>query len=266
MALRVCVAGATGWAGSALARGIAQADDLVLVGGVSRKHAGQVLGEVLGTTCLDVVLRSSAVEALASPCDVFVEFTKPEAAMANVQTALQHGAHVVLGTSGLSDHDLAGLGELAQKCERGLLAVGNFSLVSVLLQRFAEIAARHLPQWEVLDYADSTKPDAPSGTALELVHRLSKVGVPCQDIPPSATVGSPESRGATMNGMQVHAVRLPGYVLSVEVVFGMLDQRLILRTEAGSSAQPYVDGALTAIRGVGTFVGLKRGLDSVMDL
>ena len=75
-----------------------------------------------------------------------------------------------------------------------------------------------------------------------------------------------ETRGARLAGSQVHSIRLPGYTISVETVFGMPDQRLTLRHDSGSGAQPYVDGALLAIRKVNTFVGLRRGLDSVMDL
>ena len=69
-----------------------------------------------------------------------------------------------------------------------------------------------------------------------------------------------------MNGAQVHSVRLPGYVISVEAIFGLPDQKLVLRHEAGSSAQPYVDGALLAIRRVASFSGLRRGLDTVLEL
>ena len=178
MELRVCLAGATGWAGAALARGIAAASDLKLVAGVSRRHAGRRLGEVLEIPDLDAPLSASAAEALAADCDVFVEYTRPEVAAANVEAALRRGAHVVIGTSGLSDADLAAIGELAESRGRGVLAVGNFSLVNLVLQQCAELAARYLPQWEILDYADAAKVDAPSGTTRELAHRLSEVRRP----------------------------------------------------------------------------------------
>ena len=266
MTLRVCLAGATGWAGAALARGIAQAADLELVAGVSRRHAGRRLGEVLGIPELDAPLSASAADALAGDCDVFVEYTQPEAATGNVTAALQRGAHVVIGTSGLADPDFAVIDALARRRERGVLAVGNFSLVNLLLQKCAELAARHLPQWEILDYADAGKLDAPSGTARELAHRLSQVRLPRLIVPLDQVQGPGESRGATLGGTQVHSIRLPSYVISAEVVFGLLDQRLTLRYDAGSSPEAYVEGALLAIRKVGGFVGLRRGLDSVLDL
>lgn len=118
----------------------------------------------------------------------------------------------------------------------------------------------------MIDYAGAGKPDAPSGTARELAYRLSRVRSPKLPVPIADTQGSPESRGATLNGTQVHSVRLPGYVISAEVLFGVLDERLTLRYDAGSSPDAYVDGALLAVRRVGTIVGLKRGLNSVMDV
>jgi len=77
--------------------------------------------------------------------------------------------------------------------------------------------------------------------------------------------GPKESRGVRLHGSQVHSIRLPGYVISLDIIFGMPEQKLILRHESGSSAVPYVNGALLAIREVGNLVGLHRGLDSVME-
>jgi len=264
--LRVCLAGATGWAGSELSRGIARTSDIALVGAVGRRHAGESLGELLGEPRLSAVISASAQEALGIPCDVFVEYTKPDSAKANVRAALEHGAHVVIGTSGLTDHDFAEIDSLARGANRGVLACGNFALTVVLLQRFAEMAARLIPQWEIIDYAHDDKLDAPSGTARELAARLARVRAPSMTIPVTQTIGLPEARGATLDGSQVHSLRLPGFVIGAEIIFGMPDQRLMLRHDSGNSALPYVDGALLAIRRVGTLVGVHRGLDTVLDI
>jgi 4-hydroxy-tetrahydrodipicolinate reductase len=263
--IRVCLAGATGWAGSALARGIAQTDDVEIVAGVSRQHAGWTLGQALEIPGLDAPLYSSADEALSTACDVLVEYTKPEVAKSNVGAALRRGVHVVIGTSGLSDEDLEDLGELALQNHTGVLAVGNFALANVVMQKCAELAARYLPQWELLDYASAGKIDAPSGTTRELANRLGKIRRPELTVPIDQTQGPKESRGATLAGMQVHSIRLPGFVVSNEVIFGVYDQRLSIRYDAGSSPEPYVEGALLAIRRVRSISGLKRGLDSVME-
>lgn len=266
MTIEVCLAGATGWAGSELARGIARTDDIALVAAVARKAAGRTLGDVLGEARLACPVFASVEEALAAPCDVFVEYTKPDSARANAIAALERGAHVVIGTSGLTEGDFAAIDAVARRQRRGVLACGNFALTVVLLQKFAEAAARLIPQWEIIDYAHDDKVDAPSGTARELAALLAKVRAPEPTVPLERTVGPREARGATLAGTQVHSIRLPGYVIGAEVVFGMADQRLTIRHDAGSSARPYVDGALLAIRKVATLVGVHRGLGSVLDI
>jgi 4-hydroxy-tetrahydrodipicolinate reductase len=266
MTTRICLAGATGWAGSALARAIANAGDLELVAAVSRTHAGRALGDVLGEPRLTCPIYASAEEALAQPCDVFFEYTKPSVAKGNAMAALRRGVHVVIGTSGLTDADYAEIAQLAEQRQRAVLAVGNFALTVVLLQKFAEMAARLIPQWELIDYASDRKKDAPSGTVRELAARLARIRPSELTVPLEQTEGVAETRGARLAGSQVHSLRLPGYTISAEIIFGMPDQRLSLRHDSGGSAEPYVDGALVAIRKVHTFVGLRRGLDSVLDL
>jgi 4-hydroxy-tetrahydrodipicolinate reductase len=266
MPIRVCLAGATGWAGSELARAIVRQPDLTLVSAVSRTHAGRKLGEVLGDPQIDCPIYASAPDALVVPCDVLVEYTKPDSAKHNILAALERGAHVVVGTSGLTDDDFADLGVIAHRQHRAVLACGNFALTVVLLQRFAEMAATPIPQWEIIDYAHDDKVDAPSGTARELAARLAKVRSPEPTVPIDQTIGPREARGVTLTGSQVHSIRLPGFVISAEVIFGLPDQTLSIRHDSGSSARPYVDGALIAIRRVSTLVGVHRGLDSVLDL
>jgi len=266
MVTKVCLAGATGWAGSELARAIANAADLRLVAAISRTHARRSLAEVLNEPSLTCPVYASAAEGLANGCDVFVEYTKPDVAKNNILSALGRGAHVVVGTSGLTEDDYADIDVLARKQQLGVLACGNFALTAVLLQRFAETAAKLIPQWEIFDYAHDDKIDAPSGTVRELANRLSKVRRPEVTTPVEQTVGQKEARGATVSASQVHSVRLPGYVISAEIIFGMPDQRLSIRHDSGSSARPYVDGALLAIRKISTLVGVHRGLDAVLEL
>jgi len=263
--LRVCLAGATGWAGSALARAIAHTPDITLVAAVSRTHAQRNLSEVLNQPALNCPIFATVPEALTQPCEVFFEFTKPEVAKANVLAALDQGAHVVIGTSGLAEADFVEMAAVAERRQRGVLAVGNFALTVVLLQKFAEMAAKYIPHWEIIDYASDQKRDAPSGTVRELAYRLSAVRPAALTVPLEETQGVVETRGARLTGSQVHSIRLPGYTISAEVIFGMPGQQLSLRHDSGSSAEPYIEGALLAIRKVSTLVGVHRGLDSVME-
>jgi 4-hydroxy-tetrahydrodipicolinate reductase len=264
--MRVVVAGATGWAGSALSVGISDANDLQVVGAVSRSNAGSALGEVLGVAGLGVQVSATVEEALAARPDVFVEYTHPGVARQNVLSALETGAHVVVGTSGLDNDDYEVIDTAAHDAGRGVLACGNFSITAVLMMRFSEIAAEWVKNWEVIDYAGAGKVDAPSGTARELADRLARPGPPDLAVAIEDTQGERSARGASFGGTQVHSIRLPSFVISVESIFGAEDERLTIRHDAGTSAQPYVAGALLAIRKVGSLVGLHRGLDTVMDL
>lgn len=265
MQLRICIAGATGWAGSALSKGIDADKDLVLVAGISRRRKGQNLSEILNLNTGDIPVFEDAASALSAvACDVFVEFTQPAIAKQNVITAIGKGINVVIGTSGLTDEDYAVIESMAIAHNVSVLAVGNFAITAVLLQKFSEMAAKYIPDFEVIDYAHSHKIDSPSGTARELAKKLSLVRIPDDHVTAADLVGPPESRGAKINGVTVHAVRLPGYTLSVESIFGLNDERLSIRHDSGVGAEPYVQGGLLAIKALSTFKGFKRGLDSVM--
>lgn len=262
--LKICLAGATGWAGSALVRGIINSPDMELISAISRSHAGEMLGNVLGIKGLTTAVYSNVEDALKTNPDVFFDYTKPDVAKHHALSALRSGANVVIGTSGLTNETYQEIDVVAMQTNRGVLAVGNFALTVVLLQKFAEMAARYIPHWEIIDYAHSEKRDVPSGTARELADRLSRIQESQLDFPLDKLEGPVETRGARLQGSQVHSLRLPGYTISIDTIFGMPDQKLILRHESGSSAEPYVNGALLAIREVGKLIGVQRGLDSVM--
>lgn len=265
MKLKVCIAGATGWVGKPLCLAVSQADDLALVGGVSRTHKGHSLKEVVGDSSLDLTISGSVAEALDSPTDVLVDYTKADAVKANVLTAISRGVHVVIGSSGLTERDFDEINQAALDNKVGVIAGGNFAITAVLLQRFACEAAKYLSHWEIIDYASDAKVDAPSGTTRELAFRLSEVSKPDLTHPIEETIGEKESRGTTLNGSQIHSIRLPSYVISVEAIFGAKDERLVIRHDAGNGATPYIQGTLLAIRKVKGYVGLIRGLDRIMD-
>jgi len=265
MTIKVCVAGATGWVGKPLCRAVSQAADMALVGAVALRSAGQNLADAAGLPGLDVAISGSVEQALQAPTDVLVDYTRADAVKANVLAAVRLGVHVVIGSSGLAEEDFAEIHQAALERRVGVVAAGNFSITAVLLQSFACQAARYLQHWEIIDYASDAKVDAPSGTARELAYRLSEIRAPEITHPVEATLGPKESRGAAMNGSQVHSLRLPSYVISVEAIFGAPDERLTLRHDSGSGSAPYIQGTLLAIRKVGQQTGLVRGLDRIMD-
>src|SRR4051812_14949279 len=263
MPVSVCIAGATGWTGRALVRGVMEAPDLVLGSAVSRSAAGRDLGEALGRDPLGVPVHGAVAEAIAG-VDVLVDYTSATAVKGNALAAIEAGAAVVIGTSGLTAADFAELDAAARRRSVGVVAAGNFSLTAAMCQAAALLAARHLPQWEVIDYASATKPDVPSGTARELAERLGEVRTPALGHPIDALHGPREARGAEVAGTRVPSVRVPSFVVSTEVVFGLPDERLTIRHDAGGSPEPYVAGTLIAVRRAPRLVGVTRGLDTLL--
>ena len=250
-AIRVCIAGITGRTGRAVANAVRGAEDLELVGGVSRT---------------DPDSHSSVEEALDNvQADVLVDYTHPSVVKTNVLAALERRVNVVVGSSGLSATDYDTIDVTARANGVGVIAAGNFSLTAAALLRAATDAARYLGTWEIIDFASASKPDAPSGTAQELAERLEEVRQPTIGVTVDDVVGLREARGATVAGSQVHSVRLPSFVVSTEVVFAADGERLTVRHDAGETPAPYVAGTLLAIRSVIGRSGLTRGLDRVLE-
>jgi 4-hydroxy-tetrahydrodipicolinate reductase len=261
--LNVCVAGATGWTGSAIAHGVLAADDLLLRSAVARSAAGMDLGEAVGGEAVGVPVHGAVADALDG-VDVLVDYTAHDAALQHVRLAVERGVAVVVGTSGLTAEDYAEIEAAAAARAVGVVAAGNFSLTAAMAQAAALLVARHLPSWEIVDYASAGKPDVPSGTARELAERLGEVRAPELGRPLEEIAGPRAARGATVAGTQVHSVRLPSFVVSTEVVFGLPDERLVIRHDAGGSPAPYVAGTLLAVRRAPEVTGLVRGLDTLL--
>jgi 4-hydroxy-tetrahydrodipicolinate reductase len=255
--IRVTIAGVTGWVGQPLAQAVTDAPDLELVAAVARRNAGRQLDGIR--------ISGSVQEALATPSDVFVDYTSAASVKENVLAAVDAGLHVVIGSSGLTAEDFGEIDVRAKSKQVGVVAVGNFAITAALLQRFAVEAAKYVGNWEIIDTAYAGKMDAPSGMARELAWRLSEVRRPGLEVPIGSTVGQTEARGADVNGSRIHSIRLPGHTIGIEVRFGQEDERLLLQYDAGPGAAPYIGGTLLAIRRVPRLIGLVRGLDRILD-
>jgi 4-hydroxy-tetrahydrodipicolinate reductase len=260
---RVCVAGATGWTGRAVAAAVLEAPDLELRSAVSRSAAGSDLGRAWGEADNGVPVHASVAEALEG-CDVLVDYTSYASIREHTLLAVERGVHVVVGSSGLSKEDLAYIETKAIARGVGVFAAGNFSITATLMQLAAKVVAPHVPSWEIIDYASATKPDSPSGTSRELAESLAEIKAPHVERPVGETGGLVEARGATVAGTQVHSLRLPGFQLATEVVFALPHERLTIRSESDHDAGQFVPGTLLAIRNVVSRVGVVRGLGTLL--
>lgn len=255
--IRICMAGATGHTGGAIAAAVAEADDLDLVSCVSRRAAG---GPLLGAPCF-----ASVEEALAgSDFDVLIDYTSLATVKANTLAALAAGRRVVIGTSGLTAEDFAEIGAAAENVGFGVVASGNFALTAALMTRFSLLAAEYLDWFEIVDYSRPSKTDAPTGTARELAERMGAVKQPRNEVDPASVKGETGLRGGTINGVQVHSLRLPGYAATVTSTFALGASRLVMTHDAGDDPSIYAPGTLLAARKVMGLTGLLRGLDNLL--
>ena len=245
MTIRVAVTGARGRMGSQAVAAVQAADDLELVAALGR---GDDLDAARGA-------------------DVLVDLTVPDAVMGNVERALGMGLHVVTGTTGWTDERLALVGRWQREAGRNVLVATNFGLGAVLVMRFAQQAARFFESVEVVELHHPAKVDAPSGSAIRTAQLIAAARAQAGMAPPpdATTQQLPGARGAVVDGVHVHAVRLRGLTAHQEVVLGGPGETLTLRDDTYDRAA-YMPGLLLGVRQVASRPGLTVGLEHYLDL
>ncbi|MDO0911287.1 4-hydroxy-tetrahydrodipicolinate reductase [Streptomyces sp. DT2A-34] len=246
--LRVAVLGAKGRIGSEAVRAIEAAEDMELVAALSRGDKLETLAE--------------------TGAQVAVELTTPDSVMANLDYCVGHGIHAVVGTTGWTDERLAQLkGWLAGSPETGVLIAPNFSIGAVLTMKFAQLAAPYFESVEVVELHHPKKVDAPSGTATRTAQLIAEARraagtAPAPDATETALDGA---RGASVDGIPVHAVRLRGLLAHQEVLLGGEGETLTVRHDSLHHSS-FMPGILLGARRVVTTPGLTFGLEHFLDL
>jgi 4-hydroxy-tetrahydrodipicolinate reductase len=245
--IKVGVLGAKGRMGSEVCRAVEAADDMELAAAVDVGDARDPLAD----------------------CHVIVDFTHPGAVMENLEWCLAHGLNVVVGTTGFDEARLALATEwLGEAPSARALVVPNFSVGAVLMMRFAEQAARFFESAEVIELHHPAKADAPSGTASRTASLIGAARAAADLGPsPDATVSEVAgARGAALDGVRVHSVRLAGLVAHQEVLLGGHGEILTIRHDSLDRAS-FMPGVLLAVRGVALLPpGLTVGLEGMLGL
>ncbi len=202
-------------------------------------------------------------------CDVVVDFTHPGVVMDNLRWCVEHGLNTVVGTSGFTEDRLADVRSWVEAASGArVIVVPNFSVGAVLMMRFAAQAARLFESAEVIELHHAAKVDAPSGTALRTARLIAqaraKAGL---DAPPDATKQeAPGARGASVEDVRVHSVRLAGLVAHQEVLFGGHGETLTIRHDSLDRAS-FMPGVLLAVRAVASLPpGLTVGIEGLLGL
>jgi len=244
--LRVGVLGARGRMGAEVCRAVEAAADLDLVAAVD---AGDDRGPL-------------------AHAQVVVDFTHPDAVLDNLAWCIGRGLHVVVGTTGFTDERLESVRiQLAQHPAVGVVIAANFSVGAALMMRFAELAAPFYPSVEIVELHHPNKADAPSGTAAATARRVGAARETAQlgPVPDATSSGLAGARGADVDGIHVHSVRLRGLVAHQEVLLGAEGETLTIRHDSFDRAS-FMPGVLTAVRAVVDRPGLTVGIDELLGL
>ncbi|OKK20320.1 dihydrodipicolinate reductase [Streptomyces sp. CB00455] len=246
--LRVAVLGARGRIGSEAVKAVEAADDLELVAALGRGDDLQALAE--------------------AGAQVAVELTTPDSVMENLDFLVRHGIHAVVGTTGWTEDRLTRLDTwLAASPETGVLIAPNFSIGAVLTMKFAAQAARYFESVEVVELHHPNKVDAPSGTATRTAQLIAAARAEAGLAPqPDATATALDgARGADVDGVPVHAVRLRGLLAHQEVLLGAEGETLTIRHDSLHHSS-FMPGILLGVRRVPRTPGLTFGLEHFLDL
>ncbi len=243
--VRVAVFGAGGRMGSEVCRAVEAAADLELV---ARVDAGEP--------------REPAVDA-----EVVVDFTTPDAVLDNISWCVEHGLHTVVGTTGFTEERLETVRKLVEGRPTGVLIAPNFSIGAVLMMHFAEQAGRFFESAEIVELHHPNKVDAPSGTARTTAGRIAagREAGGLGAVPDATTTDPDGARGAVVDGIHVHGVRLRGLVAHQEVLFGGEGETLTIRHDSLDRVS-FMPGVLAAVRAVPGLPGLTLGIDSLLGL
>jgi len=259
--IRVIVTGAAGRMGTSVLTAVSAEPDMEVVAAVDPAHAGESIAIKSGAP---LVIMPSLEEAIAvSGAHVMVDFTHPSVVEGNLRTALKAGLDCVVGTTGISSETLEALAAVAPEgtC---LFVAPNFAIGGVLMMRFAEQAAHFMPHVEIIELHHDRKVDAPSGTAIRTARLIAAARASVPAAPGRETEVAEGARGALVDDVTIHSVRLPGLVAHQEVIFGGLGQTLTIRHDSIDRTS-FMPGVVLAVRNVAQHSGLVVGLENFMD-
>lgn len=256
------MAGAAGRMGRESARALGGAEGVALVAAVDRRHVGEPLVDVAGSPAPSFPIQTDLHLALEG-ANVLLDFTEPGSAFGNAEAALRSGVAPVVGTSGLSPADLEVLARLAQESGVPAMVVPNFAVGAVLMMRFAELAAKWMPSAEIVEMHHDQKLDAPSGTAMRTAEMIASARGAVPERRGDTIVKSEGARGASVQTVPVHSIRLPGLVAHQMVLFGGRGETLTIRHDSLDRSS-FMGGVLLAVREVWNQSGLVVGLDRLL--
>jgi 4-hydroxy-tetrahydrodipicolinate reductase len=259
----VGVNGAAGRMGATVCQAVVDDSALDLVAAVDPHHAGIDLRRVAEVDPADLEVAAGQEAFAQAGAEVVVDFTTADAARENLLYLAGEGIHAVVGTSGLSEDDLAEL--RAAFTTSNCVIAPNFAIGAVLMMRFAEMAAPFFESAEIIELHHDQKIDAPSGTAMSTLNRMAAASNDWSDDPTRSEVVEHARGGTGPAGIHVHSVRLRGLVAHQEVLLGTAGQSLTIRHDSYDRTS-FMPGVVLAVKRVRDLPGVTVGLDALLDV
>ncbi|GKV65698.1 MULTISPECIES: 4-hydroxy-tetrahydrodipicolinate reductase [unclassified Sporosarcina] len=266
MTIKLAIAGARGRMGGTAVLAANEVADIEVVAALDYKHDGEFLHNETVTDMeggVPIYTSLSALNAAHHP-DILLDVTDPDAVFANASEALTLGLHVVIGTSGLTAEMLTDLESLSKEQQRSCIIAPNFSIGAVLMMKFAQQAARYLGDIEILEMHHDRKLDAPSGTAVKTAEMIREVRAAHIQGHPEEQEKMAGARGADVEGMKIHSIRLPGLLAHQEVLLGGEGELLKIRHDS-FDRKSFAPGILLAIREAVSTTQFVYGLEKIID-
>lgn len=263
--IKIVIAGPRGKMGNEAVKMVKETDHFELVAVVDSKNNGKKLSELDIENKADVPVYEDMDECFTVHApDVLIDLTTPKFGRKHMEMAFSHQVRPVVGTTGFTNEDIVELRQIAEQKRLGAIIAPNFAIGAILMMKFSQLAAKYLPDVEIIEKHHDNKLDAPSGTAIKTAQLISEVRqAKCQGHP-NEKEELQGSRGADFEGMRIHSVRLPGLVAHQEVIFGGVGQTLTIRHDSlhRSSFMPGIRLAVETVMKIDTLI---YGLENIIE-
>ncbi|MFK3936303.1 4-hydroxy-tetrahydrodipicolinate reductase [Alkalihalobacillus sp. NPDC078783] len=263
--IKIVIAGPRGNMGREAVTLTQETNHFSLVAVIDSKHNGKRLSEVEGMPELDIPVYTDIKQCFTEQQpDVLIDLTSPEIGKVHLEAAIDQGVRPVIGTTGFTQEEIDRLRTKAEDKGIGAIIAPNFAIGAILMMKFAQTAARYMPDVEILEMHHDRKLDAPSGTAHKTAQLISEVREAKQQGHENETEDMQGARGAEMEGMRIHSIRLPGLVAHQEVIFGGPGQTLTIRHDSINRAS-FMPGVRLSVETVLSLDTLVYGLEHIIE-
>jgi 4-hydroxy-tetrahydrodipicolinate reductase len=263
--LTVAVVGAAGRMGKEALKALSPSHGFQVVVASDRNEVGKSVFDLVGgDSPAEVFLTEKLGAALdQTHPETLLDFSHHSAVVAHTESAFTRGANVVIGCTGMSEGDLSEIRSLTREYKRSALYIPNFAIGAVLMMKFSQMAAKWMPDAEIVEMHHDRKEDAPSGTAMHTAELISQARVAAPTKLPRQSIKVEGARGGRFCDVPVHSVRLPGFLAHQQVIFGSSGETLTIRHDSTDRAS-FMQGVRLALKEVGSLEGLTVGLDKLL--